>query len=137
MVTPSTVGVCAEFVPHSQFNFSRGLTRKVLWTTILTSVVSFLNSSSLSLADTPALLAPHLHVTTVLSTGIDQRIGLVFLPPGPPHTSDLLILEKATGRVLRMLDGVLLGTPVLDLSVNANSERGLLSMALHPISPPT
>jgi glucose/arabinose dehydrogenase len=45
---------------------------------------------------------------------------------------DILVLEKNTGRVRRVIDGVLQATPVVDLAVNNGSERGLLGIALHP-----
>jgi glucose/arabinose dehydrogenase len=63
-------------------------------------------------------------------TGLSQPIGVVFL-----GADDLLVLEKATGRVRRVIGGVVQPTPVLDLAVNSNSERGLLSMALGPNFP--
>jgi glucose/arabinose dehydrogenase len=47
---------------------------------------------------------------------------------------DLLVLEKATGRVQRVTGGAISGT-VLDLGVNSASERGLLGIALHPRFP--
>jgi len=85
-----------------------------------------------SLADTnpPALLDPNLKITTVLNTGITQPIGIVFL-----SANDFLVLEKASGQVKRVIGGVLQAQPVLDLAVNSNSERGLLSMVLHPNFP--
>jgi glucose/arabinose dehydrogenase len=43
----------------------------------------------------------------------------------------MLVLEKATGRVQRVVNGALHST-VLDLPVNSASERGLLGIALHP-----
>ena len=86
-------------------------------------------AAGLARADTtpPAMLDPNLEVTTVLNTGLSQPIGIVFL-----HASDFLILEKASGQVKRVLNGVLQPAPVLDLAVNSASERGLLSMALDP-----
>jgi glucose/arabinose dehydrogenase len=80
-------------------------------------------------ADTTPLtiLDPNLQVTTVLNTGITQPIGIVFLGP-----SDYLVLERASGQIKRVVGGSLLPTPVLDLAVNSNSERGLLSMVLDP-----
>jgi len=47
---------------------------------------------------------------------------------------DILVLEKASGRVLRVVNGVIQGA-VLDLAVNSASERGLLGIALHPDFP--
>ncbi|MBI4524907.1 MAG: PQQ-dependent sugar dehydrogenase [Deltaproteobacteria bacterium] len=79
-----------------------------------------------------AVLDPNLQVTTELNAGINQPIGIVFLGP-----SDYFVLEKASGQVKRVISGVVQPTPVLDLAVNSVSERGLLSMALHPNFPTT
>jgi aldose sugar dehydrogenase len=73
----------------------------------------------------PTMLDPTLDVRTAVS-GLDQPTSMAFLGP-----ADLLVLEKATGRVQRVRNGVLTG-PVLDLAVNFNSERGLLGVALDP-----
>jgi len=92
--------------------------------------------SALSLpsrADVPALLDPNLQVTTVINAGLNQPIGIVFLG----SVNDYLVLEKASGQIKRVIGGVLQTAPVLDLAVNSNSERGLLSMALHPNFPGT
>jgi len=80
-----------------------------------------------------AMLDPHLQVTPILNNGIAQPIGIVFLGT----VNDYLVLEKASGQVKRVVAGVLQGAPVLDLAVNSNSERGLLSMVLHPNFPAT
>jgi glucose/arabinose dehydrogenase len=76
-----------------------------------------------------AVLDPSLAVTTYAS-GLNQPIGLVFIGP-----SDALVLEKASGQIKRVIGGVVQPSPVLDLAVNSNSERGLLSAALHPDFP--
>lgn len=76
------------------------------------------------------LLDPDLQVTTVMNAGIAQPIGIVFL-----GANDFLVLEKASGQVKRVINGVVQATPVIDLAVNSNSERGLLSMVLHPNFP--
>jgi glucose/arabinose dehydrogenase len=78
------------------------------------------------------VLDPNLEVTTVLSAGITQPIGIVFLA-----ANDFLILEKASGQVKRVTGGVIQAAPVLDLAVNSASERGLLSLVLHPDFPST
>ena len=85
-------------------------------------------------ADTIPLevLDPNLQATTVLDAGISQPIGIVFL-----GANDYLVLEKASGQIKRVTGGVLQTTPVLDLAVNSNSERGLLSMVLDPGFPAT
>ena len=83
-------------------------------------------------ADTlpPVMLDPSLQVSTALASGLSQPIGMVFI-----GTNDYLVLEKASGQVKRVINGVLQPVPVLDLAVNSNSERGLLSMALGPNFP--
>jgi uncharacterized repeat protein (TIGR01451 family) len=73
----------------------------------------------------PTMLDPNLTVSTVVS-GLVQPISLAFLA-----ANDFLVLEKASGKVQRVVNGVL-QTPVLDLPVNSASERGLLGIALHP-----
>jgi glucose/arabinose dehydrogenase len=48
---------------------------------------------------------------------------------------DFLVLEKSTGRVRRVQDGVLSPTVALDAAVNADSERGMLGIAINGESP--
>lgn len=85
-------------------------------------------------ADTnPAeLLDPTLQVTTVLNSGITGPIGIVFL-----SANDFFVLEKGSGQVKRVINGVVQPAAVLDLAVNSASERGLLSMVKHPNFPTT
>ncbi|HEU4766523.1 MAG TPA: PQQ-dependent sugar dehydrogenase [Pyrinomonadaceae bacterium] len=88
------------------------------------------NSSSITTfiqpaAATPSMVDPNLTVSTVVS-GLDQPTSIAFLA-----ANDFLILERATGRVKRVVNGVVSSTP-LDLAVNNASERGLLGIALHP-----
>lgn len=78
-----------------------------------------------------ALLDPNLQVTPY-TTGLNQPIGIVFIGP-----DDALVLEKASGQIKRVINGVVQSTPVLDLAVNSASERGLLSAVLHPNFPNT
>ena len=78
------------------------------------------------------MLDESLQVTTVLNSGIAQPIGIVFL-----GANDFLVLEKASGQVKRVINGVIQAMPVLDLAVNSASERGLLALALHPNFPAT
>src|SRR5262245_51544553 len=101
---------------------------------LLSGLAVYLSMSSGVVADTTPLviLDPNLQVTTVLSAGISQPIGIVFL-----SQNDFLLLEKASGQVKRVLNGVVQPTPVLDLAVNSNSERGLLSLVLDPNFPAT
>src|SRR5438093_6521426 len=76
----------------------------------------------------PTMLDPRLTVSTVVS-GLTTPSSIAFIGP-----NDLLVLEKNTGKVVRVTNGVVAGV-VLDLSVNFASERGLLGIALHPSFP--
>ena len=76
-------------------------------------------------AQTPEVVDNNLRVRTAAS-GLSQPVAMAFIGPG-----DALVLEKASGRVQRVVDGTVQGA-VLDLAVNSNSERGLLGIALHP-----
>ena len=79
-------------------------------------------------AAAPEVLDPELAVRTAVS-GLVTPVSIAFLGP-----NDMLVLEKQTGRVQRVMNGVITGT-ALDLAVNNASERGLLGIALHPNFP--
>lgn len=99
---------------------------------IAASVVGLGLAAPAGADSTPAtMLDPTLQVSTVLNAGLSQPIGIVFLQ----GAQDYLVLEKASGQVKRVVNGAILPAPVLDLAVNSNSERGLLSLALHPQFP--
>jgi glucose/arabinose dehydrogenase len=76
-------------------------------------------------APLPTVLDANLAVREA-SPALTTPISLAFLGAG-----DMLVLEKDTGKVQRIVGG---GAPttVLDLAVNNASERGLLGIALHP-----
>src|SRR5687767_5563332 len=76
----------------------------------------------------PTLVDPKLQVKNVIS-GLVTPTTIAFLGP-----DDFLILEKNTGQVKRVLNGIT-QTTLVDLAVNAFSERGLLGIALHPNFP--
>src|SRR5215218_6242239 len=67
----------------------------------------------------PTVLDRNLVVRTA-AEDLTTPVSLAFLGPG-----DMLVLEKDTGRVKRVVNGAVRGT-VLDLAVNSASERGLL-----------
>ena len=71
---------------------------------------------------------PALTVESALTGGpISAPTAMAFIA-----ANDILVTEKATGRVRRVLNGALQAGWVLDLAVANNSERGLLGMALDP-----
>lgn len=73
----------------------------------------------------PSVIDSGLGVRTAAS-GLSQPVGMAFLGAG-----EMLVLEKAAGRVQRVVGGTVTGT-ALDLAVNSAAERGLLGIALHP-----
>jgi uncharacterized repeat protein (TIGR01451 family) len=85
--------------------------------TVQTAVVAQLSN--------PVMVDPKLMIRTVVS-GLTQPTGIAFL-----GRNDFLVLEKSTGQVKRVVNGVVQST-VLDLAVNSAVERGLLGIALHP-----
>ena len=74
----------------------------------------------------PSMLDPNLSVKTVVS-GLSQPTSMAFI-----GNNDFFVLEKNTGKVQRVINGVIQSTPPLDLAVNSASERGALGIALHP-----
>ncbi|MBS1809313.1 MAG: PQQ-dependent sugar dehydrogenase [Acidobacteria bacterium] len=115
-------------VSRNAVQFCEGLAQKV-FAIVLIAIIS-----SIALAQTPAPLPsvvdPDLVVRTV-ATGLIQPTTMAFI-----GNNDLLVLEKASGKVQRVTNGAIAGT-VLDLHVNSASERGLLGIALHPKFPQT
>jgi glucose/arabinose dehydrogenase len=91
-------------------------------------------SANIARADSipPEVLDPNLEVSTYVSTGLVQPIGIVFI-----GANDAFVSEKASGQIKRVIGSVVQPVPVLDLAVNSASERGLLSLVLHPNFPAT
>lgn len=67
---------------------------------------------------------PNLRVEEV-SDGLDFPTSMAFLGP-----EDILVLEKNEGTVKRILNGVLLDEPLLDVNVANGGERGMLGIAV-------
>jgi glucose/arabinose dehydrogenase len=75
---------------------------------------------------------PDLTVSALLPDfSLAQPTTMAFVAP-----DDFLVLEKATGRVRRVVGGALHPTDPLDVAVNASSERGLLGIAVNGETPP-
>jgi aldose sugar dehydrogenase len=106
--------------------------RRVGWTLVsAAAALAVLVGSAASPARAqtgPTVVDPNLGVRTAVS-GLVTPSTLAFL-----GQNDFLVLEKNTGQVKRVVNGVVQSV-VLDLSVNFASERGLLGIALHPDFP--
>ncbi|MGN6346282.1 MAG: PQQ-dependent sugar dehydrogenase [Candidatus Nitrosocosmicus sp.] len=75
----------------------------------------------------PIVNDPNLKVQIVFPTSGKGNTSMAFLAP-----NDILVLEKNTGKVDRIVNGRLLSTPVLDVAVANYIERGLLGIAVAP-----
>lgn len=95
------------------------MTLRRLALTLVGASISALSFSQPTLVDDRLTVRP-------LATGFITPIALSFI-----GRNDFLLLEKNTGRVMRVRNGNIMGA-VLDLPVNGASERGLLGIALHP-----
>jgi uncharacterized repeat protein (TIGR01451 family) len=115
VVTPTTAGQLTNIASISGAENDFDLTNNSSSTTTLIQAA----------AVAPTMLDPNLTVNTVLS-GLNQPTTMAFI-----GDNDFFVLEKTTGKVQRVVNGVLTST-VLDLPVNGASERGLLGIALHP-----
>src|ERR687886_45240 len=73
----------------------------------------------------PTLNDPNLMVEQIINTGLRRTTSMAFLAP-----NDILVLEKETGTVHRILNGKILPTPVLQVPVATEGERGLLGIAI-------
>lgn len=102
--------------------------RRLSVVAILAALSLFGTAASSADPAAPSVVDPNLTVRTVVS-GLALPTSIAFLGP-----NDFLVLEKNTGKVQRVTNGVVTST-VLDLAVNNASERGLLGIALHPNFP--
>jgi aldose sugar dehydrogenase len=96
-----------------------------MWRALAVAVAAPLALATAAQAQQPEVLDSRLEVRTAAS-GLNQPTSMAFIGQG-----DMLVLEKATGQVERVVGGEPRG-PVLDLNVNSSSERGLLGIAVHP-----
>ncbi len=105
------------------------------------SPLMFRTTRLISLATLAALLAAapslaqtvtdtRLTVTPIVAGQLSQPTSMEFVAP-----NDFLVLEKASGIVRRVTNGVLSPTVALDVAVNSSSERGLLGIAVNSATP--
>src|SRR5918911_1859839 len=73
----------------------------------------------------PTLNDPNLKVEQIIDRRFDDATSMAFLGP-----NDILVLEKNTGKVHRILNGKILPQPLLDVNVASEAERGLLGIAV-------
>jgi aldose sugar dehydrogenase len=86
-----------------------------------TAKISALSASSIKL---PLVHDNSLRVE-VISSELEFPTGMAFFGP-----NDILVTEKNTGNVKRIINGEMVPEPLVHLQVLTNSERGLLGMAI-------
>ena len=94
---------------------------------IVLCTLLLIQSSILSVSygsEAPTLSSDRLMAERV-SGGFENPTGIAFLGP-----NDILVIEKDTGAVLRMLNGEVLPEPLAKLKVASEVERGLLGIAV-------
>ena len=79
------------------------------------------NTRARAAAGGPTLNDPNLKLERIIDTGLKSTTSMAFLGP-----DDILVLEKDTGIVHRILNGKIVPEPLLDVSVANEAERGLL-----------
>ena len=84
----------------------------------------FISVLFLHVADgAPSVSDNNLKVETV-TQGLSSPTSMAFI-----DSKNILVLEKSTGKVRLISNGVLKSSPILTVSVNSESERGLLGVA--------
>jgi aldose sugar dehydrogenase len=88
------------------------------------SVFLLLIAAPWCLPSSAQITEQNLDIQTVTS-GLNFPTGMAFIAP-----NDMLVTEKNTGKVQRIINGQMLAEPVIDVSVANDVERGLLGIAV-------
>ncbi|MGN6347253.1 MAG: PQQ-dependent sugar dehydrogenase [Candidatus Nitrosocosmicus sp.] len=75
----------------------------------------------------PTVIDPALKVQVISPITNKGTTSMAFVGP-----NDILVLEKSTGKINRIVNGTQLSKPVIDLAVANKIERGLLGIAVAP-----
>src|SRR5437879_11951408 len=98
--------------------------KKLFVSALVVSAVLAIGGGIGAQAPAPAMVDPHLGVRTVVS-GLTQPTSLAFL-----GANDMLVLEKATGKVQRAVNGAVQST-VRGPAVNGEADCRLLVYGQH------
>ncbi len=90
----------------------------------LVSLIGYQTVASYAQESMPVLNDPELQVELITEELIDPTT-MAFVGP-----DDILVLEKNSGAVQRIVNGQMLPEPILDVNVNEKDERGLLGIAV-------
>jgi aldose sugar dehydrogenase len=90
----------------------------------LQSVSARVGTMAFAQEDNPPALKDSTLGLELVSSSLKDPTGMAFI-----GQNDILIAEKNTGSVQRILNGEILEEPILDVNVNGEDERGLLGIA--------
>ena len=107
----------------SKFDLDNFFVLSILILTFLSLAYDFDNAFGAK-KEPPLIYDENLQVG-IITEDLKFPTGIDFL-----SENDLLVIEKNTGQVKRILDGEMLNEPVLDVNVASESERGLLGIAI-------
>src|ERR687892_500761 len=85
---------------------------------------TFRDRNFLQTESNPSIADPNLKVELVVG-GLELPTTMAFLGP-----NDFIVLQKDTGTVLRVTNGIVLNKPLLDINVANSVERGMLGVAI-------
>src|ERR1041385_2705595 len=91
---------------------------------IITISIGAINKFNLALAQPTIAKDPNLKVELV-TQGLRSPTSMAFLGP-----NDMLVLEKESGTVQRIVNGKMLPQPLLQVPVSITDERGMLGIAI-------
>jgi len=91
---------------------------------VITMSIGATNKFNLALAQPTVAKDPSLKVELV-AQGLRSPTSMAFLGP-----NDILVLEKESGTVQRIIDGKMLPQPLLQVPVSTTNERGMLGIAI-------
>jgi glucose/arabinose dehydrogenase len=91
---------------------------------VVTISIGMIHAFNFVLAQPTVVKDPNLKVE-LFAQGLKSPTSMAFLGP-----NDILVLEKETGTVQRIINGKMLPQPILQVPVSTASERGLLGIAI-------
>src|SRR5918912_1585141 len=91
---------------------------------VITISMGITNKFNIALAQPTIAKDPNLKVELVAS-GLKLPTSMAFLGP-----NDILVLEKESGTVQRIVNGKMLPQPLLQVPVSTTDERGMLGIAV-------
>jgi aldose sugar dehydrogenase len=108
---------------EKSFNKRKVVTTVILSLAIIISIIYLIHNSSIALAAPSITKDSNLKVETLVN-GLSSPTSMAFI-----DNNNILVLEKG-GQVRLVSNGVLQDKPVLQVSVDTESERGLLGIAI-------